>query len=119
MAALVAAGGLTACSSRPDNCVEIPGARVAQILGANATVKAWGAVKSRVHEAFDGSAAYYVAIRFQADGYSGEGTWLSHGLDSGSAESLDATAAAWSGLPRSTDFDSTDKQADEARRCMT
>lgn len=111
-------GSLTACSTRPDNCVDFPGPRAAQILGDGATVQAWGAVKSLVHEAADESEVYYVAIRFHAAGYKGDGVWLSHGLTDGAAESLDAEAAAWSGLPRSTDFDSTDAQADEARRCV-
>lgn len=118
VAALAALAAVSACASRPDNCVDFPGSRAAEILGDGATVKAWGAVKSRVYEAYDGSAVYYVAIRFHAAGHDGEATWLSHGLTSGLAESLDSTAEAWSGIPRSANFDSSDGQADEARRCI-
>lgn len=110
---------LAGCSTpRPDDCIDdFPGARVAQILGDGASVTAWGAVKSRVQEAL-GKEGYYVAIKFHAAGYDGEGVWLSYGLNSGAAESLDAEAAAWSGLPRSANFDGSDKQADEARGCV-
>lgn len=109
---------LSGCvAPRPNNCVEMPGARVAQILGSGATVKAWGAVKSLVAEVV-GKEAYYVAIKFHATNYDGEGVWLSYGLSSGAAESLDAEAQAWSDLPRSANFDSSDKQADEAKACV-
>lgn len=108
----IAMGGLAACSSQPSDCVEMSTSRVKLILGDGATPMKWGAVESAAKPG-----SYYVFIQFRAEGYTGDGFWLSHGLDTGGAESLDAGAEAWSGLPRSTVYDSFDTRADDAKRC--
>lgn len=107
----IAMCGLAACSSQPSDCVEMSASRVKLILG-DATPMKWGAVESAAKPG-----SYYVFIQFRAEGYTGDGFWLSHGLESGGAESLDAGAEAWSGLPRSATYDSFDARADDAKRC--
>lgn len=113
--ALISAG-CSASSAPAANCLDVPTARAALILGPNSglTVDKAGAVKSAEHRN-----AYYVAIRFSGPGVDKQvGVWAANALDSGPAFSVDAFAQEFSGLPKQAGFGTTDKGVEAARTCV-
>jgi hypothetical protein len=119
------AGVLVGCSSaKPEGCVEVSDALLAQIAeGTPEGGTPITPVKGAAYPSPNTDGLYYVGMEFTVDGDTEEGVWLVSSLEPGQGSTVAVSAMAqtvtqWPSTVNGTKFDITAEGAQESLDCI-